>query len=155
MTYRHWDTYLLSSQYESGVEDRYANLGWCVDEKEFAALSEDCCTQSHSATSPANVSRSICFVDTRMILKRCLDPSTVLRSSRCLEACSESTSICISPIQQENLLRLTSFDEQGIEQVIFYQGSKKRLWEEVKVGHLLAPWWLPQSFLLDVRLFWE
>ncbi|CAD6588292.1 MAG: hypothetical protein CYPHOPRED_004330 [Cyphobasidiales sp. Tagirdzhanova-0007] len=132
-TFRHWDHYLIGDQGPFNLDTGYAHLG---------------CT-----ASPAN-SNGVCFNDTKGT-ERCLDPSSVLNTSRCLDMCTDGSTACIFPARQAHLLRLAILNALGTEDIVFYQGPRARLWRDVQVGSLLAPWWLPQTLPMDVEKFFS
>lgn len=105
-------------------------------------------------------SRDVCFTSASDEGKtaqvgHCLDPGEILLSPRCTTSCSQTDQICIHPSPAAQLLRITVKDlKQGNEEVIMYQGQKRKLWNDVKIGRYYASFEWMQSVPLDIETFW-
>lgn len=125
----------------------------------------------HASSSDSESTRDVCYVvhndDTEY---GCLDPSSLLDKSRCIDSCppiSTSSSnaedalqeqLCIDPHKFANLLRITTIDQKSqSSQVIFHKGgNREEIWKDVLVDKWQSTMsMMPQSLPHDIVLFWQ
>lgn len=163
-THGHWDKHLrLASADDSTTSSNYDQLGWCVTAAQWEAAPSECCSTTSGGNATASAGKAqatmVCF---EALLDRqsgaCLDPSAILSLPRCTDRCSSSDHVCVHPSTQSQLLRITALDPGQPafrSKVIFYQGDKSLLWEQVKVGSMLAPVWASQQLPFELETLWR
>ena len=154
--YGHWDRYLLREDSQSSVQD--PQLGWCAPLKVLEGSGSACCKDRNVPRRSGQTSQAeICFRQTGGTTQGyCLDPAAVLTFSRCIDSCSEPGDTCIQPAPEAQLLRITVRREDSWRQdVIFYQGARRTVWSDVKVGSYRAPWWAWQGLPLLIERYWQ
>ena len=165
-THGHWDGYLrLASADDSITSSNYDQLGWCVTAAQWEAAPSECCGTTSGDNPAASAGRAqaktVCFeaaLDRKRESGACLDPSAILSSPRCTDKCALSDQLCVHPSAQSQLLRITALrpgQPASSSNVIFYQGDKSLLWEQVKVGSMLAPVWASQQLPLELQALWR
>lgn len=142
-------------------------MGWCVPLDRLSSTVSACCGGAVDSEAPRSVSdttamKAVCFaadpssgIPQDAVLKYCLDPATVLQYQRCFGTCSTETQACVRPVPEARLLRITvkRSDREQVE-VIFYQGPKEDVWNDVKVGRWRASAWAWQGLPLSAERFW-
>ena len=68
------------------------------------------------------------------LLVKCLHPNPILQipSTKC--PCPNSKWVCIRPLDAENVLRIRMKDSNYDGQVVLWQGDRRGVWDDVKVG---------------------
>lgn len=90
--------------------------------------------------------------------QRCLDPLPLINqakkqdsSSRCIDSCTDSSSICIRPDPREELVRLEVIDRSqfSIPKVVLFQGSRQAIHSALEVSPFRPRWWFLPSQVLE------
>ncbi|TFK47327.1 hypothetical protein OE88DRAFT_792725 [Heliocybe sulcata] len=144
-----WTAYLTDSTLASPSSP---GLGWCIPQAEYLNAPTACCLQSHPPSSESEDPLA-CFSS------RCLAPLSVMNRgrTRCTPSPTNADSIldcrpeevcaALDDREEGSLLRIAFVAQPrtggGKTGIVVWRGPRKEVYEQVQVGTLLPPRFLP------------